>query len=82
MSVTVFPYSKPGKESPADSRFGDCCGMRPLIITWPKKDFIGVVCQSPTCPNSEGVLACDVDIVEKWQRFRVQIPTKEASADE
>lgn len=72
MSVVVFPASKPGQESPAGPEFGDCCGLRPILLTWSKAPYlVGVICQRPGCINSvRGVLAYDVDAVEKWGKYR------------
>lgn len=73
MSVVIYPWSKPGKESPAGPEFGDCCGLRPILLRWPRKIYIGVICRNPGCINSQrGVLACDVDIVEKWEHYRMK----------
>lgn len=72
MSTITFPPSKPGKESPAPDWLGDCCGLRPITLAWPKNPYlIGVLCQNPDCINHRwGVLAYDVDVARKWNQYR------------
>lgn len=78
MSIIIYSWSKPGKESQAGPEFGDCCGQRPILLRWKRHpDIVGVICRRVGCiNNSEGVLACDVDIVEKWEKGRIVQPGK------
>lgn len=72
MSVTIFTSSERAVNIPVDT-YPPCCGLTPEAITWPRrKDLIAVICRNPACENRAGVLACDVDIRAKWERWRHQ----------
>jgi hypothetical protein len=69
MSIITCTSTERAVDIPADG-FALCCGQRPFAIRWPKKELTSVMCRNPACINSTGVLACDVDIVDKWNTNR------------
>ena len=71
MSVITFTSSERGADHDA-SEFGDCCGLRPFAYKWRRNQLISVMCSNKTCGNHKGVLAADVDIAAKWEKYRVK----------
>lgn len=74
--MAIFTYTSASNHTTVvGTEFKPCCGQPPLKHTWPHKrswrDMVALSCQNPACDN-RSVLACDVDIEKKWEKFRKQ----------
>lgn len=71
MSVITITSNERGADLDA-SEFGDCCDQRPFAYRWKRNQLISVMCSNAKCGNHQGVLAADVDIAKKWEKYRVK----------
>jgi hypothetical protein len=71
VSVLIVHSSERGIDVSPDG-YALCCGLVPTVYRWSRKQAIAVMCANPTCENHRGVLAGEVDIHEKWEKWRVK----------